>query len=326
MPRKKSAKPDDAKKDTKKPAEIWDIIIIGGGPGGLSAAIYAARFRMKALVISKQLGGQVAFTHAIENYPGLGSLTGMECVEKFVQHAKMYKVPIQEEEVVDVAKSDGAFSVRTHKTTYLAKTLLFATGTERRKLGVPGETLFTNKGVSYCAVCDGPLFKDKVVGVVGGSDSAAKEALFLARYAKKVYIIYRREKIRAEPVTTAQVEAEKKIEIIPNAVVTEIKGKDFVSSAILEDVNTKKQRELALEGLFIEIGGMPGSVLAKKLGAALNERGEIVIDRAAQTNVPGVYAAGDVTNGEYKQVITAAADGVVAAYSAYKHVKQATIA
>jgi thioredoxin reductase (NADPH) len=250
----------------------------------------------------------------------------MEFVDAFVKHAKMYKISIKEEEVLDVTKKGDLFSVKTHHGTYVGRTLLFATGTEHKKLGVPGETKFVSKGVSYCAVCDGPLFKDKIVGVVGGSDSAAKEALFLARYAKKVYIIYRREKIRAEPVTTAQVEKEKKIEIIPNAVVTEIKGEQFVTSAMLEYVNTKKQRELALDGLFIEIGGVPGSSLAAKLGAALNERGEIVIGRSSQTNVPGVFAAGDVTNGEYKQAITAAAEGVVAAYSAYKYVKQATIA
>jgi len=250
----------------------------------------------------------------------------MEFVEKFVQHAKMYKIPIKEEEVIDVAKKGDMFFVKTHHGTYTGKTLLFTTGTEHRKLGVTGEAKFTNKGVSYCAVCDGPLFKDKIVGVVGGSDSAAKEALFLARYAKKVYIIYRREKIRAEPVTATQVEKEKKIEIIPDAVVTEIKGDNFVTTAVLEDVNTKKRRELALDGLFIEIGGVPGSALAKKVGVALNERDEIVIDRSSQTNVPGVFAAGDVTNGEYKQAITAAAEGVVAAYSAYKHVKKATIA
>ncbi|MEM7813937.1 MAG: FAD-dependent oxidoreductase [Candidatus Aenigmatarchaeota archaeon] len=309
-----------------KPKGAWDLIIIGGGPGGLSAAIYAARFRLKTLVIAKELGGQVAYTHVIENYPGLGSVSGMECVQKFVEHAKMYKVPIKEEEALDVSKSGDLFSVRTNAATYSARTLLFATGTERRKLGVPGESRLTSKGVSYCAVCDGPLFRDKVVGVVGGSDAAAKEALFLARYAKKVYIIYRREKIRSEPVTTAQVEKEKKIEIIPNSVVAEIRGKDFVESAVLEDVNTKKRSELALEGLFIEIGGVPGSALAKRLGVALNERGEIVVDRGSQTNVPGVLAAGDVTDSEYKQVITAAAQGVVAAYSAYKFVKQAAVA
>ena len=310
----------------KKPAEIWDFIIIGGGPAGLSAAIYAARFRMKALVLAKQPGGMVAFTHIVENYPGLGSLPGPELAEKLVQHAKMNKIPIREEEVTDVARQGEMFSVKTKLGTYFAKSLLFATGTERRKLDAAGEERFANKGVSYCAVCDGPLYKDKIVGVVGGSDAAAKEALFLARYAKKVYVIYRREKIRAEPMTAAYVEREPKIEIIPNAVVAEITGKNFAESVSLEDVNTKKRRELALDGIFIEIGGVPGSALAKELGVALNEKSEIVIDRASQTNVRGVFAAGDVGSSEYKQAITAAAEGVVAAYSAYKFVRQTTIA
>jgi len=310
----------------KPKPESWDFIIIGGGPGGLAAAIYAARFKMKTLVLAKQLGGTVASTQIIENYPGLGPVTGKEFVDAFVKHVQMYKIPIKEEEVISVSKRYDTFTVKTKRGTYTAKALLFSTGTEHRKLGVPGEVRFASKGISYCAVCDGPLFKDKVIGVVGGSDSAAKEALFLARYAKKVYIIYRREKIRSEPVTTMQVEKEKKIEIIPNTIVTAIKGGQFVSSVTLEDVNTKKQREFPIDGLFIRIGGVPGSALAAKLGVKVDEKSEIEINRASQTNIPGVFAAGDVTNGEYKQAITAAAEGVVAAYSAYKYVKQAAVA
>jgi len=322
---KKATEKPEQPKEQKKP-EMWDFIIVGGGPAGLSAAIYAARFRLKTLVLSKQLGGTVMFTHMIENYPGFGSITGMDLANKFVEHAKSYGVPIREEEVIGVAKRTDGFAVQTANATYNAKSLLFATGTEHRKLGVPGEEQFKNKGVSYCAVCDAPVYKDKIVGVVGGSDSAAKEALFLAKYAKKVYIIYRREKIRAEPVTAMQVENEKKIEIIINSVVTEIKGADFVTSATIEDVNSKKKRAIALDGLFIEIGGIPGSELAKRLGAALNEKGEIVTDRAAQTNVPGIFAAGDVAANEWKQAITAAADGAMSVLSAYKFVRQATVA
>lgn len=316
---KKPAKPAKTPSQSRS-SDIYDFIIIGGGPGGLSAAIYASRFKLKTVVLVKAPGGSVMLTHMIENYPGAGRISSAEFVKQWIAHVELMGVPMVDTTVTGVSKKDNLFAVETEGKTYLGRSILIATGTEHRKLGVPGEEEFANKGVSYCAVCDGPLFKDKIIGVVGGSDSAAKESIFLARHAKKVYIIYRKEKLRAEPATVEEVAADKKIEIIPNTVVTEIKGGKvgFLESVVLEDVNTKKRREFPLEGLFIEIGGIPGSDIARELGVKLNEEKEIIVDSGARTNMPGIFAAGDVTNSEYKQIITAAAQGAAAAYSAYQ--------
>ena len=205
------------------------------------------------------------------------------------------------------------------KNLYECKTLIITTGMEKRKLGIPGEKEFLGKGVSYCGTCDGPLFKDKIVGVVGGSDAAGVEALLLTEYAKKVYIIYRREQLRAEPVTFEQIKKNKKIEIIYKSNVTEIKGKQFVESVILDN-----GRELKLDGLFIEIGGIPTSYLVKDIGVKLTEDGHVIVDETQETNVDYIFAAGDITNAsnKFKQIITAASEGCLAALSAYKHVRQ----
>lgn len=171
---------------------MHDFVIIGGGPAGLAAAIYAARFKLDAVVLAKQTGGMILTADVVENYPGFPSISGTELMKKFKQHVKKFGVPLVEQEAVNVKKTKDGFDVRTKEKTYRTKTVLFATGTERRKLGVPGELVFTGHGVSYCTACDGPLFKNKTVAIIGGSDAAAKEALLLARWASKVYIIYRK--------------------------------------------------------------------------------------------------------------------------------------
>ncbi|MFW9920344.1 MAG: NAD(P)/FAD-dependent oxidoreductase, partial [Candidatus Thorarchaeota archaeon] len=202
-----------------------------------------------------------------------------------------------------------------------AKSILFATGMKERELEVPGHDELRNKGVSYCALCDAPLFKDKVVAVVGGSDSAAKEALLLAKYCSKVYIIYRREKIRPEPINARRIEKEAKIEIISQTNVTEVIGTDRVTAVKLDRPHNGSDT-LSLDGIFVAIGGIPHSELAKKLGVKLNEKGEIMIDRSSRTNVDGIFAAGDVVDSEFKQAITGVGEGVNAAYQAYKYVNE----
>ncbi|MEM7819988.1 MAG: FAD-dependent oxidoreductase [Candidatus Aenigmatarchaeota archaeon] len=297
--------------------KMFDIVIIGGGPAGLTAAIYAARFKMSAVVLAKMPGGLLTSAHLIENWPGFESITGIELMKRIQDHVEKLGVKVLIEDVIDINKSKEGFKVRTEGKTYDARTILFATGTERRRLGVRGESDFLGKGVSYCAVCDGPFFKEKTVAVVGGSDAAAKEALLLTRWAKKVYIIYRKQEIRPEPATADAVKANKKIEIVANANVTEIMGKRFVEAVQLD--NGKK---LSVDGVFIEIGGNPISAMAKKLGVSLNDRGEIVTDKDGRTNVPGIYAAGDVTNRTYKQALMAAAEGASAIFSAYRFMKE----
>jgi len=297
----------------------YDTIIIGGGISALGAAVYCGRFQLKTLIIGEKVGGTIILTDDISNYPGFKKITGMDLFENIKKHAKDYDIEIVEKKATRVEKCKDCFKVSTNEKTYSTKTIIFATGTEWRKLNVPGEKEFENKGVHYCALCDGPVYKDKVIGVVGGSDSAAKEALLLAEYGKKVYIIYRKEKIRAEPINLKRVEANKKIEIINNTNVKEIKGDKFVNKIIL-DKPFKGSKELNLDALFIEIGHIPISDLAKSISVKTNEKNEIMIDKDSKTNVKGVFAAGDVVNSKFKQAITGVAEGVIAAYNVYQYI------
>ena len=219
--------------------KVYDMIVLGGGTSALGGAIYAARFNMSVLVLTKQLTGLIATTHVVENYPGIKTATGPEFFDMFVEHARDYSdnIEIKEEEITDLKKKNSDYLVTTKEGKYEGKTILYTLGGVRRKLGVKGEKEFATKGVSYCATCDGPIFKNKVVIVVGGSDSAAKEALFLTEHATKVYIVYRREKIRPEPINMDRVNEkikEGKIEIINNTNVVEIKGGKFVTSVMFD--------------------------------------------------------------------------------------------
>jgi len=302
----------------------YDIAIIGGGCAGLGASIYAARFNMKTILFAGKLGGLLQNTHLVENYPGFKSISGYELIQNLIDHVKSYpnQVKIIEEFVNDIKKIKGGFAIKGEKTKVLAKTVIFATGTIRRKLNIPGEERFANKGVSYCATCDGPLYKGKIVIVVGGSDGAAKEALLLTKYAKKVYIVYRKEKIHPEPINLTQIEEQikkGKIEIINNTNLVEIKGDKFVTGVVF-DKPYKGSKDFKCDGVFIEIGGIVGSELAAKLGVKLNEKKEIIIDFNAKTNIDGVYAAGDVVARGFKQAIVAVAEGVLAVNSAYDYI------
>jgi thioredoxin reductase (NADPH) len=293
---------------------MYDLIIIGGGPAGLSAAIYAARFMMKVLVLAKVPGGTISEASIVGNYPGYVSISGFELMQKIEEQAKNLGVEIEYEEATDI-KEGKHFVINK---SYEGKYILIASGTNRRKLNVPGEKQYAGKGVSYCFTCDAPLFREKRVAVVGGSDSAATAALLLRDYATKVYIIYRKEKLRAEPILIKQIEREKKIEIITNTLVTEIRGRQMMTSVML---NTGK--ELEIEGLFVEIGADPENQLAGKLGLKIDDEGYITVDKAQKTSRDKVYAAGDITNNsnKFRQVITACAEGAVAAESIYDLIK-----
>jgi len=309
----------------------YDFIIVGAGGAGLAAAIYAARLKLKTLVLGHShstelpIGGTITTTHIIENYPGFIKISGKGLAKEIEKHARSYDlVEIKEEQVIGIKKSNEGFIIKTNKSEYKSKTLLFATGTKLRKLpeSVKGSKEFENKGISYCVLCDGLLFKDKVVAVIGGSNSAAKNALFLTEYAKKVYVIYRGEQIRIEPINLERVEKNKKIEIITKTNVKEIKGNEIVTGVVL-DKPYKGKKELQVDGVFIEIGNIALSNLAKQLGVELNKAGEIKINHMnSETNIPGVFAAGDVTDKPFKQLITGVADGCTAAYSAYEYMKK----
>ena len=300
---------------------MHDVVIIGGGVAGLSAGMYAGRLGMKTLTVGENIGGTITLTTGIENYPGFKSISGSELAAKLKEHAQAYGAELVEDSVTEIKRAGDCFEVFTSDKKFLSRCIIFATGTRHRKLEVPGSEKFESKGVHYCALCDGPFYRGKVVAVIGGGDSAAKEALLLANYAKKVYMIYRGEKIRPEPINARRIEGNKKIEVITRTNVIEIKGDAKVSGAVL-DREYKGERELKVDGIFVAIGGTPLSELARKLGVESNEKGEIKIDRQAKTNVNGIFAAGDIADTAFKQAITGAAEGVTAAYSAYRYINE----
>jgi len=307
----------------------YDFIIIGAGGTGLAAAMYSARLGMKTLVLGAThgselpIGGVITTTNYVENYPGFKKILGFELAKNLEEHAREYDlVEIKDEKVEKVEKNGKGFLVKSEKEEYIGKSILFATGTKWKKLDVPGSLEYENKGVNYCALCDAPLYKDKIVGIVGGSDSAAIDALILAEHVKKVYMIYRKEKIRAEPINFKKIEKSDKIEIINNSNVIEIKGEEKIQSVIL-DKEYNGSKEFKLDGLFIAIGHEILSSLAKDIGVEVNKKGEIIINhKTSETNVAGIYAAGDVTDKNFKQLITGVADGCTAAYSAYEYVNK----
>ncbi|MBI5391783.1 FAD-dependent oxidoreductase [Candidatus Woesearchaeota archaeon] len=301
--------------------ELYDILIVGGGFAGISAAIYAFRFNRKVAVLAKEPGGLIMTTHLVENYPGFPSLSGPDLMEHFFDHLKYFNIPLITTEVTGIKKQKDGFKISTLEKEYESKTVILAMGSKPRRLEVKGEKEFYGKGVSYCAICDAAFFKNKAVAVVGGSDSAAKEALLLAEHAKKVFIIYRGDKLRAEPINTDRVLKNEKIEIIYNANVLEIYGDKKMNKIIL-DVSYKSKKELELDGLFPTIGHIPSNEFAKQLGVKLNEKGEVIVDEEAKTNISGLYCAGDFTTLKEKQGILAAAQGVMAAFSADEYLRK----
>ncbi|HEC36674.1 hypothetical protein LCGC14_2259950 [marine sediment metagenome] len=296
--------------------KTFDLIVLGGGPTAIGCAIYAARFAMNVLVIGKTFGGLIATTHVVENYPAITSISGQGLMDMFKDHMDSLNIPYISDEIQSIEKLNDHFSLHSFFQEFKAHSICIATGSERKKLGIPGEEEFTGRGVSYCATCDGPFYNDKIVCVIGGSDSAAKEALFLAQNAKKVYIIYRGQEIRAEPINKQRVSKTSNIEIIYKTNIVKINGENNVKSVTFDN-----GEEFETDGVFIEIGSIPNSDLAKRVGVNTNEKGEIIINRKSETNNKGIFAAGDVADAPFKQAITGVSEGVIAAYSAFDYVK-----
>ena len=293
----------------------YELAIIGAGPAGYSAAIYAVRAGIKTLVLDKGFGGGLAsISPNIENYAGFESISGMDLAEKMKKHASKYTKLNLNEEVEDIVKKDDGFEIKTNKKKYKLKAIIICTGTEYRKLNTPGEKELVGKGVSYCATCDGFFFKDKIVAVVGGGNSALIEAIYLKQIGcREVYVIHRRDQLRAEKAYVNEA-IKKGVKIIYNTHVEEIKGKNRVDFLEVHDVKTNKKSKINLDGVFISIGEEPQNKLAKKLGVKLDEKGFIIVDKQMRTNIKGLYAAGDITGG-LRQVVTAAAEGAIAALS-----------
>lgn len=302
---------------TQGATEHAPIVILGSGPAGMAAALYAARDELSPLVLTgMELGGQVSLTESIENYPGFPEgIPAQELIERFKAQAERFGARFIMDVATQVDLSRRPFVVKTYGMTYTADALIIATGASPRKLEVPGEKEFTGRGVSYCATCDGWFFKDKDVIVVGGGDSALEEGLFLTRYAKKVTIVHRRDQLRAQPYLQKQAFAHPKIEFIWNTVVTEILGDESVNGVRLRNVKTGEEEEMSIDGVFIFIGHVPNTDLFKGQ-LELDERGYIKVEGWVKTSVPGVFAAGEVADPRYRQVITSAGMGAAAAIEA----------
>jgi thioredoxin reductase (NADPH) len=306
--------------------ETYDVIIIGSGPAGYAAGIYATRFGMKTLLVGKEPGGQTNEAYEIDNYPGFVSISGIELMTKFKDQAEFLGVEILSfSEVTVIEKSGRKFRVRTADgKSFEGKSLIIAMGSRKRKLGIPGEERFGGKGVAYCATCDAAFYKDKTVAVTGGGNAAVKSALLLAEHAKKVYMVYRKEKkdMRAMPFWIKKAEKNKKIELIFRAKPKEIRGSDKVEEVIFEQDG--EDLRLEMDGLFVEIGWVPETSLAANLGVALDRKGKIKVKNDMSTNVKGVFASGDITSGSnnMEQIINACSEGAIAAESAYNYVKK----
>lgn len=297
----------------------YDIIIIGSGAAGLSAALYAGRYRTKVLVIAKEFGGETASAGSIENYPGVPAIDGYELMNLMKKQTSALGVEVISAEVTAITRQEHCFEVKTPDAVYQAHGIIFATGAERRRLGLPNEKELTGKGVHYCVTCDGPVYGGKTIAMVGGGDASVKGAVLAAEYVNKLFLIVRGKEVTAEPINLDKMKKlGDKIELILETEVKEIIGKEKLEKIRLSRPFNGLE-ELTIDGLFVEVGAVPNVALAKTLGVELDERGYIKVDSMMQTNVDGVFAAGDAVNhfGSFKQDITAAAMGAVAATSAY---------
>jgi thioredoxin reductase (NADPH) len=300
---------------------MYDLIIIGAGPAGLSAAVYAARAELDFIVIegSMMQGGQVLTTYDVDNYLGLPGIGGFDMGMKFAEHAKKLGVTFVTENVISMEIQRNVKSVKTDKNTYETKTIIIATGAVHKKAGIPGETEFTGKGVSYCATCDGAFFKNKVTAVVGGGDVAVEDALYLSRMCGKVYLIHRRDEFRAAKSLVKKARETDNIEFVLDSVVEKIDGENKVRSINIRSKKGATIKTLEVDGVFFAVGMQPVTAFVDK-NIEMNEAGYIIAGEDCATNIPGVYAAGDIRTKQLRQIITAAADGANAVTSVEKYI------
>ena len=297
----------------------YDVIIIGGGPAGLSAGIYASRARLRTLLIEKGMfGGLIANAELVENYPGFPEgISGFDIGERMSKQASKFGLETLSAEVTGVDLLKDIKTIHTTEGNFSARAVIIASGAERKRLGVPGEDIFINRGVSYCATCDGALFKDRVVAIVGGGDSAVEEALFLTRFASKVIIVHRRNQLRASKMAQERALSNKKIDPMWDTVIEEIKGDNKVSQLVVRNVKTGATAQIVADGVFIYVGQNPNTGFLKGQ-LPLDKEGYIITDDRMGTQIKGVYAVGDIRKNSSRQVITAAGDGATAAISAEK--------
>jgi thioredoxin reductase (NADPH) len=300
----------------------YDIAIIGGGPAGLSAGIYGARAKLSTVIIEKMYpGGQAAITHLIENYPGfVDGIGGSELTESMKNQAERFGAKILNGEVEDIKKQGSLFYVKLKSETVEAKSIILAMGAEPRKLDVKGEKEFTGQGVSYCATCDGAFYTDMPIVVIGGGDTAIEEAIYLTRFASSVTVVHRRDQLRATKILQDRAFKNEKIKFIWDSVVKEIKGKDMVEEVVLKNVKTGEESSVFVNGVFSAVGYVPNTASIKGL-VKLNDRGYVITDDKMATDIPGIFAAGDIREKSLRQVVTAVSDGAIAAVEAEKYIE-----
>lgn len=297
-----------------------DLIIIGAGPAGMTAGIYAAWQQLDIVIVSKKVGGQIANKAVpIENYPGMKEVSSTDLIGKYQQHLDKFDVDIKMEEVREINKKDSHFVVETKENEMEAKSVIIATGADPRPLEVPGEKKLIGQGVSYCAVCDGPVYKGEKVAVVGGGDAGFESALFLSKYAKHVTILEYLPEINASKANQRRVEDKDSVEVITNAEMKEIKGEEIVESIAYKDRDSEEEKELEVKAVFIEVGRQPATSFVNEL-VEFNEKDEIIVDRDnGATKTEGLFAAGDVTNVKFKQIVIAAGQGTKAALGVHQY-------
>jgi thioredoxin reductase (NADPH) len=296
---------------------MYDVIIIGAGPAGLTAAIYTCRRGLKTLILTKDLGGETANIEHIENYPGFKRIEGFKLIQAMEEQVRDFGVELVYDEAVKIIPKGKSFIVKSTEKDYEAKAIILAFGKTPRSLNVSGEKEFIGKGISYCATCDAPLFKGKTVAAVGGGNSALDATILLSGLVKKVYLIHRRNEFRGFESFVNEVKKKKNVELVLNSIVTEIKGDKTVKSVIIEDVNTKKRKEIEVDGVFIEIGSEVKTNFIKDLVKLDNN--QIVVNNS-ETSHPGIFAAGDVTDTPFKQIVVSAGEGAKAGLSAYNYI------
>lgn len=303
--------------------ETRDLVIVGAGPAGLTAGLYAARSRLDTLLLERLgPGGQVLNTHWVENWPGdVNGVSGFDLADRFRDHALKFGLKVQSCEVKGLRLEGKLKVLATDRGDIGARTLILATGASPRRLGVPGEAELTGKGVSYCGTCDGPFFRDKVVAAFGGGNTAAEEAAFLTKFASKVYLIHRRDELRACKVLNERVTSNPGIEVLWSHVPLAVEGSEGVEAVLLKDLKTDQEKRLEVQGAFVFVGTSPNTAFLEGV-VNLDHDGFITVDQAMHTNLPGVYAAGDCRNTILRQIVVAAGDGAVAAFAAQRYLEE----
>lgn len=301
-------------------SEVYDLIILGAGPAGISAGIYAARAGLKTLWLDKQFapGGQIITTYEVDNYPGMPGMSGIDLGDAFAAHAEKMGISPVVETVLSVEDHGDEKTVRTKKHEYKCRTLLIACGATHRKLNIPGEEELSGMGVSYCATCDGAFFKDRTAAVVGGGNTAVEDAVFLARVCRKVYVVHRRDELRADKILQERLKECENVEMVWDSIPLEIRGTDQVTGLLVRNVKSGQERLLDTDGVFIAVGILPNTDKFRNF-VQLDENGYIAAGEECVTNVPGVFAAGDIRTKSLRQVVTAVSDGANAVTSVQKY-------